>query len=161
MSNERGKTRGFFMKAATVFFMLMVLGTAGLFAQTKPVTALSSEDGKTVFIPAGQPGGEAKFFSFTTARGVTVRFFAILDGTGKIHVAFDACDVCYQAKKGYRVVSGFAVCNNCGSRFPLAAIGRDNQTGGCWPSFLPVTVSGASVAVRVADLEKKQYLFPM
>lgn len=130
------------------------------FADPERAVPLSSPDGAVVAIPLKDLGAGASFYSFRTKSNAVVRFFALLDASRGVHVAFDACDVCYQAKKGFRVADGQTICNNCGRRYPLAAIGRDNQAGGCWPSYLPIRVSNGAVSIRVADLERKQFLFP-
>ena len=139
--------------------ILLLAAPAIVLAQQRPARSIKSSDGTQVIIPGRELSAKARFFSFRTKQNVLVRFFAILDRQKKAHVAFDACDVCFQAKKGYRIVNGYAICNNCGQRFPLRALGTDNIHGGCWPSYLPMETVGNSVVVRVRDLEKKSYLF--
>lgn len=145
-----------FFYASLIFAFL---ATTGAYAQPSPAELLTSVDGRTVSIAMKAPGAPARFYSFKSSQGVFVRFFTILDAAGTPHVAFDACDVCFQARKGYRVLQGYAICNNCGSRFPLLAIGRDNLSGGCWPSYLPIKAIPGSIVIAVADLQKKQFLF--
>jgi uncharacterized membrane protein len=139
-------------------FALTAVGSIG--AQTNTVTSLTSRDGKMLVIPVKDIGAQAGFFSFGAAPNVTMRFFAVLDKNKTVRIAFDACDVCYRAKKGYRIVDGLAVCGNCGNRFPLEALGEDSGGGGCWPSYLAFTTGTGNVILKVSDLNKKQYLFP-
>ena len=146
--------------AVTGALLFFISGSIALWGQPPDPVALSSADGKRVVIPVKDLGYSARFFTYKTGNGTIVRFFAILDWSKGVHVAFDACDVCYQARKGYRIVNQFAVCNNCGQRFALTSIGKDNLTGGCWPSYLPVSVKRGLAAITTADLDKKAYLFP-
>jgi uncharacterized membrane protein len=111
-----------------------------------------------VRIPISDISATAKFYSYDF-NGVTVRYFAIKDKQGSIHVAFDACDVCYEAKKGYKQDGDVMQCINCGRTFSITSIGTENTAGGCWPSFLPMNIDGNDVVIKLADLEAKGYMF--
>jgi len=50
----------------------------------------------------------------------------------KIHLAIDACDVCYESKLGYKQTGNVMTCNNCGQTFPINSIGTENLKGGSW-----------------------------
>jgi uncharacterized membrane protein len=100
----------------------------------------------------------AKFYSHDS-NGVSVRYFAVKDKQGNVHVAFDACDVCYEAKKGYKQNGDVMQCLNCGKTFSITSIGSENTAGGCWPSFLPMNIDGTDVVIKIADLEAKSYMF--
>jgi len=113
--------------------------------------------GGTISIPLAQlSDGQAHFFSHQGA-DTTIRFFAVKGGDGKLRTAFDTCDVCYKAKKGYRFEGGEAVCNNCGMKFAVDKIGEIK--GGCNPSPLTASISGDRVEIAVADLEKGAWYF--
>jgi uncharacterized membrane protein len=157
--NDTLRNAGLPARIIITVLIFFVLVPAGLWAQPKPAAPVTSADGRRIIIPQGKLSTTASFFSYKTRDNVQVRFFTILDRANKVHIAFDACDVCYQAKRGYRIIGGFAICNNCGQRFPLAAIGTDNIRGGCWPSYLPVKTAGGRVEVAVSDIEKKEFLF--
>ena len=90
---------------------------------------------------------------------VSIRYFAVKDAQGNVHVAFDACDVCYEAKKGYKQDGDVMQCLNCGKTFSITSIGTENTAGGCWPSFLPMNVDGNDVVIKITDLEAKSYMF--
>lgn len=111
-----------------------------------------------IFIPLSNLSTTASFYSYES-EGVTIRFFAVLDASGNVHAAFDACDVCYEAKKGYRQNGNVMRCINCGQEFSINSIGVDNTAGGCWPSFLPIVIDDGNVVVKIADLEEKRYMF--
>ncbi|MDF1551591.1 MAG: Fe-S-containing protein, partial [Deferrisomatales bacterium] len=57
--------------------------------------------------------GTARFFGHQTADGVQVRFFVLKSSDGVIRSAFDACDACWAAGKGYRQDGDEMVCQNC------------------------------------------------
>jgi hypothetical protein len=50
-------------------------------------------------------------------------------------------------------------CRNCGLTFPIEDIGDKNTGGGCWPSFIPITINEDSVIIEKSDLEIKRYMF--
>lgn len=111
-----------------------------------------------IFIPLSNLSTKATFYNYDS-QGVTIRFFAVLDPSGTVHVAFDACDVCYEAKKGYIQSGDVMRCINCGQEFSINGIGLDNRGGGCWPSFLPIVIDGDNVIIKITDLETKRYMF--
>ena len=111
-----------------------------------------------VRIPVSDISTTAAFYSYDS-NSVTNRYFAVKDKQGTVHVAFDACDVCYAAKKGYKQVGDVMQCLNCGRQFAITSIGTENTNGGCWPSYLPMTVNGSAVTIKIADLVDKQFMF--
>jgi uncharacterized membrane protein len=114
--------------------------------------------GSAVTIPVSDLGTQAKFYTYDSG-GTKVRFFAIRDSDGSVHVATDACDVCYASKKGYHQDGSNMVCNNCGKRFSVQSIGTANTAGGCWPSFVKMHLDGGNLVVEGKDLAAKAYLF--
>ena len=114
--------------------------------------------GTAVLIPTSDISTTAAMYSYDS-NGVTIRYFALKDKQGTVHVAFDACDVCYAAKKGYKQVGDDMQCLNCGRQFAVTSIGIENTNGGCWPSYLPMTINGSSVTIKIADLVDKQFMF--
>jgi uncharacterized membrane protein len=111
-----------------------------------------------VRLPISDISTTAKFYSYDY-NDVTVRYLAVRDKQGNVHVAFDACDVCYEAKKGYKQDGDVMQCLNCGKTFSITSIGTENTAGGCWPSFLPMNIDGNDVVIKIADLEAKSYMF--
>ncbi|MBN2440382.1 MAG: DUF2318 domain-containing protein [Spirochaetales bacterium] len=102
---------------------------------------------------------KGSYFSYTSSKNVEIKYFGLLDKNGQAHVAFDACDVCFRAKKGYAIQGDNAVCRNCGNRYPVSSIGTENQYGGCWPSYLPIEVNGDIINIKIDDLEAHEYMF--
>jgi uncharacterized membrane protein len=76
-----------------------------------------------------------------------------------VRTAFDACEVCYNANKGYSQVGSDMICNNCGLSFKIDGLGTSNKGSGCWPAYLPNEVKGDNVVIKKSDLEAGAYLF--
>ena len=109
-------------------------------------------------IPVSEISETAKFYEYDVG-GTSVRFFAIKDGR-EIKTAFDACDVCYASKKGYRQEGSDMVCNNCGNRYPISGLGTENiRPGGCWPGYLPSKVVGDELIIQKSDLQNNAWRF--
>jgi hypothetical protein len=111
-----------------------------------------------VQIPTDDISTDAKWYPYDSD-SVEIRFFAVRSNDNEIHVAFDACDVCYDAKLGYRQDGVKMVCNNCDKSFPIRAIGTENKAGGCWPSYLPMSIDDDNIIIKILDLEEKKYMF--
>lgn len=89
-----------------------------------------------------------------------VEFFVVKTADGSIKTAFDACDVCYGAQKGYSQEGDYMICNNCGNRYPINGLGTENtQGGGCWPGYLESRVEGNFLVIKESDLKKGSYRF--
>ncbi|MFH1786811.1 MAG: DUF2318 domain-containing protein [archaeon] len=110
------------------------------------------QEGQTLKIPISEINdGKAHFYSYNGAGGKTIRFFVLKSSDGVYRAAFDACDVCFEAKKGYRQEGDYMVCNNCGRRFPSTRI--NIEEGGCNPAPLDREVIGGNVLIKKADIE--------
>ncbi len=118
----------------------------GLFDSHKKVAA---GDGAVRIPLAEVSDGKAHFYSFGD-KGRDIRFFVLKSGDGAPRAAFDACDVCFPARKGYSQDGDFMVCNNCGMRFYSARISE--VQGGCNPAPLARAVEGKDLVIRAADL---------
>jgi len=79
-----------------------------------------------------------------------IEFFILKSKDGVVRAAFNACDVCFAAKKGYTQDGDVMICNNCGRRFPADQI--NVVQGGCNPSPLPRTIVGDSLVIQVEDI---------
>lgn len=95
--------------------------------------------------------GKAKYFEQEFPSG-TVRYFLVQSGDGVVRAAFDACDVCFRSKLGYKQVGNIMVCNNCGQAFPSELI--NVEKGGCNPAPLDREVRGTSVVIKLNDIEQ-------
>jgi uncharacterized membrane protein len=121
--------------------------------------SLLDEGGQNVLIPLSDiTDNSFHFYSFDFG-GTVVKYFLVKDAGGNIHSAFDACDVCYKSKKGYRQSGDYAQCNNCGRTFSTIDIGTKNTGGGCWPGYLPQEVQGDNIIIKRSELEGGQHYF--
>jgi hypothetical protein len=119
-------------------------------ASVASATPIAS-DGDVFRLPANSITTEATFFT-TDANGTTVPLFAVRDGSGRVHVALDACQVCARAKKGYVQAGDDMQCRNCGMTFAIAQITEMGGKGGCHPISLPSSASGEAVLVKQSDV---------
>jgi uncharacterized membrane protein len=148
---------------ATVVIAGLFFGGVLTQTQTQPALAAAAP------APVAQPGassasypvalfadGKAKFFSFTTADKVNVQYFILKSSDGVIRAAFNACDVCWRAGKGYSQSGDYMVCENCGRRFISTKI--NEVQGGCNPAPLKRTITGDQVIIAVPDIsDGKKY----
>jgi uncharacterized membrane protein len=129
---------------------------------TAPVAASSSTENtlSQVTFPASLfEDGKARHFEHVSGN-FTVKYFILKSTDGIIRAAFDACDVCWPAGKGYYQEGDYMVCRNCGRRFASARV--NEVKGGCNPAPLNRKVENGKVVIEVKDiLDGAQYFnFP-
>ena len=99
--------------------------------------------------------GNARHFQYSSS-GVTIKYFILKSSDGVIRAAYDACDVCWPAGKGYYQSGDNMVCRNCGRKF--ASVLVNVVKGGCNPAPLKRKVEDGNVVIRINDiLDGKQY----
>lgn len=117
---------------------------------------VSSQNG-IVSIPISKVNdGKAHYYSYK-AGGKEIHFFLLKSKDGVIRAAFDACDVCFPEKKGYRQEGDYMICNNCGQRFHSTKI--NVVKGGCNPSPLRRFNDSKYVKMTVEDITKGAFYF--
>ena len=100
--------------------------------------------------------GKARFFEYKTPDGIVIKYFILKSSDGVIRAAFDACDVCWEAGKGYVQKDEFMICKNCGRRFHSTKI--NEVSGGCNPHPLTRTIKDGKVVIDTQDvLAGKRY----
>ena len=125
----------------------------------EPTSGLIINEQGEVEILATEITKDATYYNID-ANGVQVRFFYLRADDGKVRVAMDACDVCYENKKGYRQDGNDMVCNNCGNRYPISGLGTENKNpGGCWPGYLPSAVEGDNLVIEKSDIASGSWRF--
>jgi uncharacterized membrane protein len=139
-----------------ILWSTLVIGV--LLAAAATVTAFSlgkyekvKVSGGVVSIPVSKVSEKARFFKYED-NGKEITFFAVKAPDGSYKTAFDACDSCYRAKKGYEQQGDRMNCNNCNQKFAINRLGP-NTTGGCNPGFLPHELNGGVISIRVDDLK--------
>jgi len=141
----------------TMLLILFILSPAhaflGFFSKMPEARAI---DGLVSIPVAEVSDGQARHYRFVQDK-TEIIFFLLKTGDGVIRAAFDACDVCYHAKKGYSQDRDFMICNNCGMKFHASRIGE--VEGGCNPAPLKRTVEDGQVRIAVSDLAAGQRFF--
>ena len=90
------------------------------------------------------------------AEGVTIKYFILKSSDGVIRAAFDACDVCWRAGRGYFQSGDFMICRNCRRSFASNFI--NVIQGGCNPVPLNRNIEEGNVEIHVKDiLEGRKY----
>ena len=123
---------------------------------TAPTSVAAGGGGTSVtFSAASFEDGKARYYEQTSG-DLTIRYFIIKSSDGIIRAAFDACDVCWPAGKGYYQDGDDMVCRNCGRRF--ASVLVNEVEGGCNPAPLKRTVDKDKLVIQVKDiLEGRTY----
>jgi uncharacterized membrane protein len=137
--------------AAAVFY-----ASQGGQEQSATVIAPSATSHTSVAFPVSLfEDGKARHFEHPDGK-FTIRYFILKSSDGVIRAAFDACDVCWPAGKGYYQEGDHMVCRNCGRRF--ASVLVNEVKGGCNPAPLNRTVENGQLVIQLKDiLDGKQY----
>jgi uncharacterized membrane protein len=125
--------------------------------QSKPDPAAAAvASGDIVAMPVGAfDDGKARYFQQKSG-DITIRYFVVKSADGVLRAAFDACDVCWPAGKGYAQDGDFMICRNCGLRFHSTKV--NEVKGGCNPAPLERRIQNGKLIIRVSDiLEGKSY----
>jgi uncharacterized membrane protein len=101
--------------------------------------------------------GKALFLT-NEAQGRQHYYFALKSSDGRYRAAFDACDVCFRANRGYRQEGDLVVCNQCGQSFPSVKI--NEVKGGCNPAPLARKVEGQYLVIKKSDIAAGKDYFP-
>ena len=102
--------------------------------------------------------GQAKHFDFQDG-DLTIRYFVIKSADGVIRAAFDACDVCWPAGKGYYQEGDNMVCRNCGRKFASNLV--NEVQGGCNPAPLKRSVDNGMLVIRPDDIRSGARYFKL
>lgn len=139
-----------FVAAVTVVNILVAVSAALAWSFTVPAAQVNPVNGVFVFPVSAFQDGKAKHFEFRPAPNQAVRFFVVKSTDGVIRAAFDACEKCFRAKKGYIQQGDNMICINCGLKFRTDKV--NVVTGGCNPSALNRTIKGADVVIAQQDV---------
>jgi len=101
--------------------------------------------------------GDVRFFEYRDHAGDQIRFLLTRDSTGRVKGALDACQRCSMYGKGYVCSRGYLVCRYCGNRYKLEAM--ESGLASCVPVKLPFQMTGDTVNIKPADLERERGLF--
>lgn len=142
--------------AAVGILIFAVVGFSVLSGGGSGFSVVKAEAG-VVRIPVSKVSdSQAHYFTYKGQKG-NINFFVLKSSDGVIRAAFDACDVCYREKKGYRQEGDYMVCNNCGQRF--ASVNINEIKGGCNPAPLERAVQGDHLVLNARDIEEGAWYF--
>lgn len=113
--------------------------------QVKP-----DRDGLVRIDVASLKSPEVRFFHFINSGNQEVEFFVSRDGQDRLQVAFDANEVCYKKRRGYRAEGEWVVCNACDKSFRVAEI--NDGGGGCKPVPLVFREDGGQLVLREDEI---------
>jgi len=91
--------------------------------------------------------------------GKIIYFFVVKDKAGIYRAAADACQVCFDARMGFRQEGNFMVCNACGNKYPLEKIATEK--GGCNPGPINPNLEArdGKIFIKQSDLEQVSNFF--
>jgi uncharacterized membrane protein len=135
---------------AAMALIHMVPAEAKAWNFTVPAQQITPVNGAFVLNAGAFEDGKARHFEYIHSPNQRIRFFVVKSVDGVIRAAFDACDVCWKSKKGYRQEGQNMICINCGLKFRTDKINEVH--GGCNPAGLRRTLEGDKVIVSQQDL---------
>jgi len=157
--NEAEKKNRFGMMVVIAVVVLVAAGSGYWFFSSSGAgayTSVKSTNGEVRLDLNRVSDGQAHYFRYATSQG-DISFFVIKSVDGVMRAAFDACDVCYKEKKGYRQEGDMMVCNNCGMKFRSDLINL--VKGGCNPAPLNRSIDGEQLVIRDADIRNGAWYF--
>jgi uncharacterized membrane protein len=146
-----------------IIFSVLIVGGGIYYAgydrsESAPVAGsfTSENNASQVSLPASLfEDGKARHFQHVAGK-FNIKYFVLKSSDGIIRAAFDACDVCWPAGKGYFQEGDYMVCRNCGRKF--ASVLVNEVKGGCNPAPLNRRVENGKVVIEVKDiLDGRQY----
>lgn len=127
-----------------------VRGTRGRYTIVQP------RNGEFHFKLSEFSDGMAHYYTYDSD-SKSISFFILKSTDGVIRAAFDACDVCFAAKKGYRQEGEIMICNNCGQAFYSNRINLEK--GGCNPAPLDRETRGDTLVITAENVLSGSRLF--
>jgi uncharacterized membrane protein len=136
--------------AMVALIVLSAVGPALAWNFTVPAKEVLPENGAFSFPVSAFADGKAQYFEYKASPDKRIRFFVVKSTDGVIRAAFDACEKCFRAKKGYVQQANDMICINCGLKFRTDKV--NVVTGGCNPSALTRTIQGDKVVINLDDI---------
>lgn len=133
---------------ASLVLVLSVPTTSSAFFGGKFKT-VKAQNGEVHIPVANVNDGKAHYFSLKSD-GKAIHFFVVKSRDGIIRAAFDACDVCFPAQKGYSQKGDYMICNNCGRAFHSTQV--NEVEGGCNPAPLKRNQTGDTLVIQKDDI---------
>ncbi|MGB6066797.1 MAG: DUF2318 domain-containing protein [Desulfomonilaceae bacterium] len=144
------RVEGLLVAAIVFISILTTISVAAAWNFTVPATEVKPVKGVFAFPVSAFENGKARHFEYKHSPTEIVRFFVVKSTDGIIRAAFDACEQCFRAKKGYVQKGDDMVCMNCGLKFRTDKV--NVVTGGCNPAGLRRTIQGPNVLISQQDV---------
>ncbi len=163
MKNDKRSNVPTIMGVAAIILIaagLIFYSAMGIGENNGPVakSAAQKMDGFVTYAASDFNNGKAHHYLYADKTlGLTIKYFILKSTDGVIRSAFDACDVCWPAGKGYYQEGTHMVCKNCGRRFESVNI--NVVKGGCNPAPLNHTLKNDTVIINVDDIKKGKSYF--
>jgi uncharacterized membrane protein len=137
---------------AGIVTVALLVGAVSVFAFSLGKYEKVKASNGTITVPVAKlSDGKVRFYKFEDG-GKEINFLAVKAFDGSYKTAFDACDSCYRAKKGYEQQGDKLNCKNCNQKFAINRLGP-NADGGCNPGYLPHLLSGNTLSIKASDLK--------
>ena len=144
---------GALLLAGAAAFYVTQGGESGTVVASAPAASNSTY----VSFPASLfDDGKARHFEHVDGKH-TIKYFVLKSSDGIIRAAFDACDVCWPAGKGYYQDGDYMVCRNCGRRF--ASVLVNEVKGGCNPAPLNRSMQDGKLIIQIKDIQEGRQYF--
>jgi high-affinity iron transporter len=147
--------------AATAVGLLIIVLISAEFVDSRVAQAVTAPEPLTlvsgyVEIPTAKLADHKLHHYAVSVGGANVRLIAILDDSGQVHVALDACPIC--GPEGYYQNGRYVICRNCAAAIYIPTIGT---RGGCNPIPIKFNTNkqNSSVVVPEAALAAAAHLF--
>ena len=106
--------------------------------------------GEVILDVADLAASDVRFYRFLNAGNQEVKFFVGRDPEGRVHVAFDANDICYKTGRGYSHEDDWVTCNKCDKAFRLSSI--NDAGGGCSPVPVKHQLNGDQLVLAETNI---------
>lgn len=138
--------------SAALILVALLAGAVTVYAFSLGKWEKVKATGGVVTIPQKEAAdGKAHYYRLVDG-GKNIDFIVVKASDGSFRTAFDACEACFEAKKGYEQKGNMLVCKNCNMKFAIDRLGP-SATGGCNPSYLPSTSDGKNIIIKATDLQ--------
>lgn len=103
--------------------------------------------------------GLAHYYNTEFSNGKIIYFFVVKDKNGIYRAAANACQVCFDARMGFRQDGDFMTCNTCRNKYPLNKIATEK--GGCNPGPINpnLEVKDGKLIIQRSELEQVAEFF--
>ncbi|OPY30993.1 MAG: hypothetical protein A4E32_01975 [Methanomassiliicoccales archaeon PtaU1.Bin124] len=165
-TGRKKSSRGLIIAIIAIIVVALLVVSAFALTNNKPKTndailtkGVTEVNMTTLSIPLASISQTATWYEYNVS-GANVRFFAVMDGNGTIHMAFDECPVCYDSGLGFRQSGSEMVENCCEMPYAIDSITADNSTGdGCHLISLAGYIEGDQMMIKKSTLTAQRFLF--